>query len=328
MVIFSIGTRPNSQLAEQAGLSLGPNKGIQVDARLRTTDPNIYAGGDCIEVRHLLSGEYVHMPLGSLANRQGRIIANNLAGKHEQFPGVVGNFCLKAFEMGMARAGLTVEQAKKSGFEPESAIVVQTDRAHFYPTSKFMYIQLVADKSTRRVLGIQAMGENIDAVKARVDAVAALLPHKADVEEISCMEVCYAPPFASAMDIVNTAGNVLQNVLDGVQQGVSPKQFLQDFKNKKAKVVDVRSPERAKSGQKLYGPETWMNIPLSQIPERYTEVPEDENVYVYCNTGTTAYEAQNYLRAMGKQNVKSVQGSYVVIKSLQPDFDPENPDEV
>ena len=104
--------------------------------------------------------------------------------------------------------------------------------------------------------------------------------------------------------------------------------FLMCKYDKKAKVLDVRSPERAKSGQKLYGPENWMNIPLSQIPERYTEVPDEEDVYVYCNTGTTAYEAQNYLRAMGKKNVKSVQGSYVVVKSLQPDFDPENPDQI
>ena len=325
LVIFSIGTRPNSGLAKEAGLSTGPNNAIQVDKRLKTSDPNIYAGGDCIELEHLMSGEYVNMPLGSLANRQGRIIANNISGKNEHFSGVVGNFCLKAFDMGIARAGLTVEQAREAGFNPESAMVTQSDRAHFYPTAKIMFIQLVADKDTRRVLGIQAMGENIDAVKARVDAVAALLPHNPNLEEISSLEVCYAPPFSSAMDIVNTAGNVLQNILDGIYVSVSPQEFLDDFFGQDCIVVDVRSPQRAKSGQKLYGEDRWINIPFSQLSEQYHQVPDNKKVFTYCNTGTTAFEAQLYLNLMGKRNVKTVQGCYGAISLLHPDFDPENP---
>ncbi|MFP4049219.1 MAG: FAD-dependent oxidoreductase, partial [Desulfovermiculus sp.] len=129
-VIFSVGVRPNTKLAQDAGLTIGPFGGIAVNARLRTSDPNIYAGGDCIEQRHLISGENMIMPLGSLANRQGRVIANNIAGRNDQFPGVIGSFCVKVFDIGVARAGLTVSQAKQAGFDPEYALVVQPDRAH------------------------------------------------------------------------------------------------------------------------------------------------------------------------------------------------------
>lgn len=319
-VIFCIGARPNTSLAKEAGLPLGPQQGVLVDSRMRSIDPSIYAGGDCVQQLHLISGEYVHLPLGSMANRQGRIIANNIAGANSKLPGVLGNFCLKVFDQGVARAGLTLEQARQAGFDPASSLVVQTDRAHFYPTAALMYMQLVADKKTRRVLGVEAVGPNGDAVKARVDAVAAAMTYQADLEMISNLEVSYSPPFASAMDIVNTSANVLQNVLDGLYQCIAPLEFLQQFQEDNCLVLDVRSPDLAQNCLQKYG-QKWINIPLSQVQERIQEIPDAQHLYVYCNTGTTSYEVQRYLNAQGLEQAKSVQGSYALIKELDADFE-------
>jgi len=320
-VIFSVGVRPNTKLAQDAGLTTGPFGGIVVNARLRTSDPHIYAGGDCIEQRHLISGETLVMPLGSLANRQGRVIANNIAGRNDQFPGVVGNFCVKVFDIGVARAGLTVAQAKQAGFDPESALVVQPDRAHFFPTANIMILKLIADRNTRRVLGIEALGPNGDAVKARVDAVASLLSYRVGLEEISNLEVCYSPPYSAAMDIVNVGANSLQNILDGLNQPIFPEELLANFPQQEGVVLDVRAPDQAKPGLDKYG-QRWVNIPLEQIPERINELPKDIPIYVYCNTGTRSYEVQRYLNEMGWDKARGVQGAYAVLKDLDPDFDP------
>ncbi|MFP4392774.1 MAG: FAD-dependent oxidoreductase [Desulfohalobiaceae bacterium] len=319
-VIFCIGVRPNTKLAREAGLPLGPQQGLLVDSRMRTIDPSIYAGGDCAQQLHLISGDYVHLPLGSLANRQGRVIGSNIAGGNYKFKGVLGNFCVKVFETGVARAGLTLEQAKGAGFEPASALVVQTDRAHFYPTAALMYMQIIADKKTKQVLGVEAVGPNGDAVKARVDAIAIAMSHEADLEEISNLEVSYSPPYASAMDIVNTCANVLQNIMDGLNQSSSPLEFLQAFQEDGCNVLDVRSPDLAQNCTRKYG-QKWINIPLSQVKERFQDIPGDQPLFVYCNTGTTAYEVQRYLNAQGLEQAKSVQGSYAMIKELDNDFE-------
>lgn len=326
-VIFSVGVRPSTKLAQDAGLTIGPFGGIAVNARLRTSDPNIYAGGDCIEQRHLISGENLIMPLGSLANRQGRVIANNIAGGNDQFPGVIGNFCVKVFDIGVARAGLTMAQAEQAGFDPEYALVVQPDRAHFYPTSNIMIMKLIADRSTRQVLGVEALGPNGDAVKARVDAVGALLPHRVRLDEISNLEVCYSPPFSLAMDIVNVAGNVLQNIIDGYNRPIFPQELLRVFPEQNGVVLDVRAPDQAQPGRDKYG-DRWMNIPLEQVPDRISEVPADIPVYVYCNTGTRSYEVQRFLNGQGFDNVRGVQGSYAVMRDLDPEFDPRKDGEI
>ena len=144
LVILAVGVRPNSELARAAGLDIGRLGGIRVDAHLRTSDPDIYAGGDCVEMTHLVSGQPVHLPLGSVANRQGRVIGTNLAGGDAIFPGVVGSFCIKVFDLGLFTAGLTVEQATAAGFDCAYTVVAQADRAHFYPTQDMMIMKLIA----------------------------------------------------------------------------------------------------------------------------------------------------------------------------------------
>lgn len=322
MVILAAGVRPNSELATAAGLAIGRNRGILVNRCMQTTDPNIYAGGDCAEFTNLVSGLDCVMPLGSLANRQGRIIATNINGGNEQFTGSVGTFCIKVFDVGVAKAGLTVNQAKSAGFDPVYAVVAQSDRAHFYPDSEFMFMKLIADRKTRTVLGVEAAGPQGDAVKARVDAVAPLLKFGVDVSEICNLEVSYSPPYASAMDIVNNAGNALDNTLNGNLKSVDTFEFLELLKQGNIKVVDVRSHIQAAPFVEKY-PEQWINIPQDELRNRFGEILEklkcdDAPLYLICGTGPRSYETQVFLNSKGITNTRNVQGGYGMILAIHP----------
>ena len=315
MVILAAGVRPNSQLAADAGLAMGRSGGILVNRRMQTSDPNIFSGGDCAEFPNLISGQEILMPLGSLANRQGRIIATNINGGAAQFPGAVGAFCIKIFDMGMAKAGLTSFQATMAGFDPVDVVVAQSDRAHFFPDADFMFMKLIADRKTRKVLGVEAAGPQGDAVKARVDAVAPLLKFGVDVDEICGLEVSYAPPYASAMDIVNNAGNALDNTLNGSLKSIDTWEFLEKFKNEKARVLDVRSTVQAEPFVEKYG-DQWLNIPQDEFRNRVNEIPTDEPLYMLCGTGPRSYECQIILTAHGITNTFNIQGGYGMILAI------------
>ena len=322
LVIMAVGVRPNAALAIQAGLTVGRAGGIVVDQQMRTSDPDIYAGGDCVELPHLVSGQQVHMPLGSLANRQGRVIGTNIVRGGERFKGTVGAFVVKIFDLGVARAGLTVTQAAAAGFDPVHAVVVQADRAHFYPSMELMYMKLIADRKTRRILGVEAIGSQGDAVKARVDAVAALMPDGADISEISNLEVAYAPPFASAMDIVNSAANALENILEGRQAPIDVMDFLSCFKKNGIKVLDVRSAVQSTPFVEKYG-DRWINIPQEDLACRVGEVPGNEPLLLICGSGPRSYEAQLLLRNHGITDTRNIQGGVGMVKSSDPDFMPQ-----
>ena len=319
LVILAAGVRPNSMLAAQAGLAVGASGGIVVDGRMRTSDPSIYAGGDCVEVPNLVSGGRSLMPLGSLANRQGRIIATNIAGGSSKFDGTVGTFCIKVFDLGICTAGLTMAQARRAGFDPVRAVVSQGDHAHFYPDAEMLHMVLIADRKTRKILGVQGAGNRGEAVKARVDAIAVRLAHGVDVDEICCLETGYAPPFSSAMDIVNNAGNCLDNILRGSCRPISPIEFLQEFRRGEATVLDVRGPREAAPGIAKYG-NRWVHISLGELRKRYEELPEDVHLCILCDTGPRSYESQVLLDVRGRTNTRAVLGGYAMIRRLDSDF--------
>jgi len=321
LVIMAVGVRPNTNIAKSAGLPVGRFGGLIVDNCLRTIDPDIYAGGDCIEMTNLITGQSHPLPLGSLANRHGRIIGSNIVGGCEQFKGSVGSFCLKVFEMGIARAGITEKQARQAGFDPVHTVVIQGDRAHFYPSMELMAIKLIADRRTRQVLGIEAAGKGGDAVKSRVDAVAALLPYKPLVSDISNLEVAYAPPFASAMDIINAAGNSLENILEGRQAPIDTLDFLKKFEKDNIRVLDVRSPVQAGPFVKKYG-DQWINIDQMDLKQKLSEVPQNEELMLVCGSGARSYEAQLMLKNEGI-HTRNIQGGVGMIKFSDPDFLPQ-----
>ena len=323
MVIMAVGVRPNTTLARNAGLAIGSFGGILVDKCMRTSDPDIYAGGDCVEIPNLVGGNNLPMPLGSLANRQGRVIGTNICGGWEQFKGTVGTFCLKLFSLGIARAGLTVNQARAAGYDPAYTVVVQADRAHFYPEMQLMILKLIADRKTKKVLGIEALGPQGDAVKSRVDSVAVLLQKEITLSEITNLEVAYAPPFASAIDIINNAGNSLENIIDGYQIPVDVMDFLETFKQGQARVLDVRSPVQAGAFVEKYG-NRWINIDQGELWSRLAEIPTDEPLFLVCGSGPRSYEAQIVLRSEGiNAHTQNIQGGIGMILCSDPDFAPE-----
>jgi len=315
MVIVSVGVTPNDTLAKAAGLDVSPRGGIIVDEHMRTSDPDIYAGGDCVVVKNLVTDQPMFLPLGSMANRQGRVIGDNLAGGDSSFEGVVGSWCVKLFDLGAAGTGLTLAAAKRAGIDAVSTHITAVDRAHFYPEHKLMSLELIAERGTKRVLGLQALGENGDAVVGKVNTVAAMLPGKPKVSAVSNVEVAYSPPFAAAMDILNTVGNVADNILSGRNSGITVNEFGELWKQSNlgdAYILDCRETLQGEPLVEKY-PGRWHNIPQGQLRERLAEVPRDKKLVLMCNTGARSYEALITLAHMGFKQVVSVEGGMAAV---------------
>jgi len=322
LVILSAGVVPNGELARQAGLAVSPRGGILVGETLRTSDPDIFAGGDCVEIRHLVTGENFNLPLGSMANRQGRVIGTNLAGGKAVFPGAVGSFAVKAFEQSLCGAGLTPAQAAQAGFDALSALVIQFDRAHFFPGKELMTLELTVDRATHKVLGIQGIGPAGDALAGRVGAVAALMQKGCTAEDLSILEYPYSPPFSSAMDIVNTAGTVAENMLAGYNQGISAEEFTRRLEaaDPSCFFLDCREQDNAAPYLEAH-PGVWHNIPQGQLRARLDEIPRDRTVVLVCNTGIRSYEGQITLQQAGFKDVRNVHGGMAGLK--QSGLDPK-----
>ena len=319
LVVIAAGTAPNTEIAKAAGIACTERGLIIVDDRMRTSDPDIYAGGDCVSITNQITGKAAWFPLGSMANRQGRVIGTNLAGGDAVFPGAVGAWGIKLLKQNAAGAGLTIETALREGYDAIVAHVEQMDRAHFYPDKSLMALELVVDRPSRRILGIQGMNANGDALAARINALAPLLAKKATVADVSNLEVLYSPPFAAAMDIINTAGNVAENMLEGRNIPVSFEElealWAERDKND-VRFIDTRvdrdaAPMLAKFGSRL------LNIPQDEIAGRLGEVPADKPVLLICNTGLRSSEAQIGLAGKGrKDNVRSVPGGWSSLRKM------------
>jgi len=314
LVITAIGVEPNSQLAKEAGLKVTEWGGIIVNEYMQTSDPDIYAGGDCVAIPNLVTGKLGYFPLGSLANRQGRVIGTNVVGGKAKFDGAVGSFVIKLFDLAVASTGLCPERAKREGFEAISAFVAQFDRAHFYPEKEMMFLELVVEKDSGRVLGLQGLGRSKDAVMGRISAVAGLLKHKVHVSEISNLELPYSPPFSSAMDILNAVANTAENILSGRAEVISLREFSEMWKQKENFLfLDCREWGNAKTYVEKY-PEIWKNIPQGQLRYRIDEVPREKKVILICNTGVRSYEAQLILKEKGYNNTYNLQGGMAAVK--------------
>jgi NADPH-dependent 2,4-dienoyl-CoA reductase/sulfur reductase-like enzyme/rhodanese-related sulfurtransferase len=316
MVIIAAGIMPNSDLARSAGLKISPKGGIVVNKRMQTSDPDIYAGGDCVEVTNLITGKPSYYPLGGLANRQGRVIGTNLAGGEAEFEGSVGSFVVKLFEISVASAGLSLETARNENFDPVSAFMVQFDRAHFFPEKDLMYLELVVDKSTGQVLGIQGLGNKGDGMVGRINAVAAILKSKPTVSEISNLELPYSPPFSSAMDILNALGNTAENILAGKNRVIDADQFVDWWKNREdgnTICLDCRGWGNAEPFVNKY-PDYWKSIPQDELRARFKDVPKDKKLVLICNTGVRSYEAQLIMDKAGLKNTYNLQGGVAALK--------------
>jgi len=327
MVIMAAGVRPRSELAREAGLAVAPWGGIVVNRRLQTSDPDIYAAGDCIATTHLVTGKETYAPLGSLANREGRIVGDNMAGLHSQFRGVVGSFIMKAFDRCIAATGITYETALAEGFDADYALTAPSDRAHFFPGEAIAVFQLVFDRSSRRVLGLQGFGVMNDSISARIDAAAVMISAGAVIEDFRDAEMAYAPPFSAAIDSINAAAFVADNLCAGRMRKVGMERFLawmEDFSREPDwAALDIRHPLEAGPFVEKFGSDRWVAVPYAEVRNRHPEIPEDKTLIILCDAGTRSYEVQIFLDHIGKTNTMVLSGGFNVIRRIGVDWYPE-----
>ena len=304
MVILAIGVRPNTSLAQKAGLAIGEKTGaIQVDGHMCTSDPDIYAAGDCVECMDRLTGLPCYVPLGSTANKQGRVVAVNICGGYELFPGVVGSSICKVFDYCVARTGLTERDAISLGYEVITAMVPGADKAHYMPQSKTLLMKIIADKKTERLLGVQVTGPGEGA--KRIDVAATAITAGMTLDQLAQLDLSYAPPYASAMDNLITAANVARNKRDGYMIGISAESVQRKIQNGEDFVfLDVRSPQEY---AQVHLPKSTL-IPLGVLRKRLAEIPKDKEVITYCAISLRGYEASLILRAAGFTDVKVLDG--------------------
>jgi NADPH-dependent 2,4-dienoyl-CoA reductase/sulfur reductase-like enzyme/rhodanese-related sulfurtransferase len=297
IVVMAAGVRARSQLAKEAGLQVS-KFGIVVNDHLQTSDPDIYAAGDCIEITHLVSGEKGLAPMGSLANREGRIVADNLAGITSTFEGWVGSFIMKAFETCVGGTGLSYQAAKAEGFDADYVISAQSDRAHFFPEQAVIPLQMVFDRKSRRVLGVQGFGPMGDAILARIDAAAGLIAKGGTIDDFSKLEMAYAPPFATALDALNATANIADNKASDRIRTVGIDEFMAWMDEPADRpdwlALDIRHPAETKAFTEKFG-DRWLAIPYTEIRNRYREIPTDKTMIIICDAGTRSYEVHRVL---------------------------------
>ena len=294
LVVLAGGVRPNVQLAIDAGLKIGPTGGIRVNDAMQTSDEDIYAAGDCVESVDLITGEPCYVPLGSTANKQGRVAAVNIAGGKSRFPGVLGTTVCRVFDYCVARTGLSEQDARQYGYDVVTVSVPAPDKEHFVPDAAMLLLKLVVERETRRVLGAQGTGPG--AADKRIDVAAMAITAGMTVDQLASADLCYAPPYSPAMDNLITAANVAANKLDGHMRGISAAEvnsMLQrgdDFL-----FLDVRTPAEY---ERVRLPKARL-VPLGTLRGRIPELPKEKQIVIFCNVSLRAYEAALILRAAG-----------------------------
>jgi len=305
LVILAVGVYPNVELAKSAGLAVGPTGAISVDARLRTSDPAIYAGGDCVENLNVVTGKKVYTPMGSTANKHGRVIGENICGGNATFPGVANTSIVKVLDLNIGKSGLTEREAKQAGYNYITAMTVGHDKPHYMKSAKPVTIKLIAETATRRLLGIQAIGEG-DVAK-RVDVVASILTRGGKIDDLFDIDLAYAPPFSSPIDNVAVAANTVLNKLAGRFRGILPKQAKELTENGQAVFLDVRTPAECKQAR-LADCGSIIYIPLEQLRDNLAGLDKETGTVAFCKIGLRGYEAARILEAAGIRDVRVMEG--------------------
>ncbi|TEW47261.1 FAD-dependent oxidoreductase [Psychromonas algicola] len=278
LLIMAIGVRPETALVKQAGLEIGELGGIKVNAQMQTNDPAIYAVGDAIEEQDFVTGAQTVVPLAGPANRQGRLAADNMLGRHQSYQGTQGTAICKIFDMAIASTGKNEKQLKRDGINYEKVYVHTASHASYYPGAEIVSFKMLFDPSTGKILGAQAAGK--DGIDKRIDIMAVAQRAGMTVEQLQHLELTYAPPFGSAKDVINQAAFVAQNIIIG---DVKPIHFDEiDHLTDQQILLDVRNPSELEAtgciGEAL-------NIPVDQLRQRMHELPKDKEVIIYCQVG-------------------------------------------
>lgn len=308
MTILSIGVKPETELAQQAGLELGVRGHMIVNEYLQTSDKDIYAVGDAIEVVDYINGNPTAIPLAGPANRQGRIAAKNMMGQKEAYEGTLGTSVVKVFDLTVASTGNNEKTLKKAGTAYEVLHIHPSSHATYYPGAAQISLKLIFDKETGKIFGAQAVGT--DGVEKRIDVIATAIKGGLTVKDLTNLELSYAPPYSSAKDPVNMAGYVATNILEGELEHIQWHEVDQIVENGEL-LIDVRKPKERESGY-IKGS---INIPLDDLRERLNEIPKNRTVYVSCQVGLRGYLASRILKNNG-YDVKNVDGGWRTYSSV------------
>lgn len=293
MILLSVGVRPETVLAKEAGISINKRGSIIVDRRMQTNFKNICAVGDAVETTNFITGEPAFIPLAGPANKQGRIAADNICGIPSEYKGTQGSSVLKIFDMTVATTGLNEKSAEAAGISYDKTYTYSASHATYYPGASNMSIKVLWDKNTLRLIGAQIVG--FEGVDKRMDVLSAAVRFGAKVTDLTDLELCYAPPFGSAKDPVNMAGFVAENVIYG-----KVKQFFwHDVdslpRDGSVTLLDVRTKTETARGM-ING---FKNIPLDNLRQNLDLIPKDKPVYVHCHSGLRSYIACRILSGRG-----------------------------
>ncbi len=304
-VVMAIGVKPDTALAASAGIELSERGHIKVNANWQTiTDDNIYAVGDDVEVKYALNGEINGLPLAGPAQKQARQAANHMYGILSENTGYIGSSCIKVFEYNAAATGLTAAQCEKCGISHDIVYIIPQDKVGIMPGSKPFFFKVVYEVPTGRILGAQAISKG-DAAK-RVDIVATLIKFGGTLADMADLELCYAPPFSTAKDPTNMSAYVGMNLLGNKFKQIRVSE-IRGLVESGAMIIDVREPNEY-AFARINGA---VNIPLSQIRERLSEIPKDVPVYLHCRSAQRSYNACLALIANGYENVYNVSGGFL-----------------
>lgn len=301
LVLLSIGVRPNTRLAADAGLNVGPSGGIAVDAFQRTSDPEIYAVGDAAEITHGVTGQPARVPLAGPANRQGRLAGEHAATGSAQPAGpILGTAIVGVFDLAIAMAGLSEEAARRAGLDFDTAYALPSHHAGYYPGAKQMRIKLVYEKPTGRILGSQIVGR--EGVDKRIDVIATAMHFKGTIDDLAALDLAYAPQYGSAKDPVHIVAMVAQNQ----RRDFTPATTTPDS----PQLVDVRTSEEFASGT-IRGA---VNIPLDSLRHRLNELDTAAPTVAFCQVGQRGHVATRILRQRGFHNARNLKGGIALAR--------------
>ena len=295
MVVLAIGVTPDTALAKEAGLELGIKGSIVVNDRMETSVSDIYAAGDAVQVKHYVTGEDALISLAGPANKQGRIIADNICGGDSRYLGSQGSSVIKVFDMTAAATGINETNAKRAGLDVDKVILSPMSHAGYYPGGKLMTMKVVFEKETYRLLGAQIVG--YEGVDKRIEVLATAIHAGLKATQLKNLDLAYAPPYSSAKDPVNMAGFMIDNIANGTMK----QWYLEDFdhlpRDGSAILLDARIPEEYAAGHM----EGFRNIPVDELRDRLDEIEPGKPVYVTCQSGLRSYIACRILEANGHE---------------------------
>ena len=307
MVLLSIGVKPNSSLAKAAGLSLNARGGVQVDEYLRTSEPDIYAVGDVIEVNHLVTGEKTMIPLAGPANKQARICADNITGSQKTYQGSMGTSVAQVFDLTAAAVGLNekalLASGRKKGTDYETVVINQKSHAGYYPQATPITLKILFEKEGK-ILGAQAVGQ--DKVDKRIDTIATVMSMGGTTENLAKLELAYAPPFSSAKDPVNMLGFVAENILNKMVSFVTPAELDLLLGTEEGSITVLDVTEDAE--RMVFSIPGSVHIPLGMLRDRLGELNPDKKIITYCSIGVRSYNAARILAQNGFRNVSVLAG--------------------